>query len=133
MRERQATGTALLLEREVDEMKKRLAEEEGHLREFRAKNSGQLPEQLGINLATIERLNGQLQLARDGLTRALERRTSVAKQLADAEGAAAPSGGPDAGPARLPKLRAELPELRPRFSARYPRAIPARTASADVA
>src|SRR6267142_619352 len=40
MRERQATGTARLLEREVDEMKKRLAEEERQLREFRSRHSG---------------------------------------------------------------------------------------------
>jgi polysaccharide chain length determinant protein (PEP-CTERM system associated) len=122
MRERQAAGTAQLLEREVDEMKKRLAEEERHLREFRIRYSGQLPEQLSINLTTIDRLNGQLQLIRNGLTRALERRTSLAKQLADAEGAAAPSGhgGPDAGAARLLKLRQELRELRTRFTDRYP-------------
>jgi len=132
MRERQATGTALLLEREVDEMKKRLAEEERHLREFRAKNSGQLPEQLGINLATIERINGQLQLARDGLTRALERRTSVAKQLADAEGSAAPSTGPDAGAARLLKLRQELRELRSHYSEKYPDVIRVKTEIAEL-
>src|SRR6266850_686919 len=133
MRERQATGTALLLEREVDEMKKRLAQEERQLHDFRAQHSGQLPEQLSINLATIERLNGQLQLARNSLTMALERRTSVAKQLADAEGVAAPSGGgPDAGVARLLKLRQELRELRSHFSERYPDVIRVRTEIAEL-
>ena len=132
MRERQASGTALLLEREVDEMKKRLAQEERQLHDFRAQHSGQLPEQLSINLATIERLNGQLQLARNSLTMALERRTSVAKQLADAEGAAAPSGGPDAGLARLLKLRQELRELRSHFSERYPDVIRVRTEIAEL-
>src|SRR5438445_4185531 len=132
MRERQATGTALLLEREVDEMKKRLAQEERQLHDFRTQHSGQRPEQLSINLATIERLNGQLQLARNSLTMALERRTSVAKQLADAEGAAAPSGGPDAGLARLLKLRQELRELRSHFSERYPDVIRVRTEIAEL-
>jgi len=132
MRERQATGTALLLEREVDEMKKRLAQEERQLHDFRARHSGQLPEQLSINLATIERLNGQLQLARNSLTMALERRTSVAKQLADAEGAAAPTGGADARVARLLKLRQELRELRSHFSERYPDVIRVRTEIADL-
>jgi polysaccharide chain length determinant protein (PEP-CTERM system associated) len=128
MREQQATGTAQLLAREVEEMKKRLAEDERHLREFRSRHSGQLPEQLSLNLTTIDRLNGQLQLIRNSLSRALEHRTSLARQLADAEGtasAAGPSGAPrglepDAGGARLVKLRQELRALRARFTDRYP-------------
>ncbi len=132
MRERQATGTARLLEREVDEMKKRLAEEERQLREFRSRHSGELPEQLTVNLSTIERLNGQLQLSRDSLMRGLERRASMAKQLAEAEAAVAPSGGPDAGTVRLLKLRQELRELRSTFSDAYPDIIRLKAQIADL-
>jgi len=132
MRERQATGTARLLEREVDEMKKRLAEEERQLREFRSRHSGELPEQLTVNLSTIERLTGQLRLSRDGLTRALERRASMAKQLAETESAAVPSGGPDATAVRLLKLQQELRELRTTFSDRYPDVIRLKAAIADL-
>ena len=68
MRERQATGTALLLEREVDEMKKRLSEEERRLREFRIRHSGQLPPKIRQHLfdagplALILELNVKLAL-----------------------------------------------------------------------
>src|SRR5213593_1540517 len=134
MRERQATGTARLLEREVEEMKKRLAEEEQRLREFRSRHSGELPEQLTVNLSTIERLNGQLQLSRDSLMRGLERRTSIAKQLAETEAAATPSAspGPDAGTARLLKLRQELRTLRSRFTDKYPDIMRLREEIADL-
>src|SRR5215475_9676998 len=62
LRERQATETTEALRGQVDDLEKRLAKQEQRIRDFRARHVGELPQQLAVNLATLERLTTRLQL-----------------------------------------------------------------------
>lgn len=114
-RERQATGTAQFLRLQLEGVQRRLNEQERRVSEFRTRHSGELPEQVAANLASLERLNVQLRLNSDNQLRAGERREALAKQLSEAD-----SVGPDATATRLARLQQELAELRSRFTDKYP-------------
>jgi len=119
LRERQAVNTTQVLHAQLDDVKKRLAAQESRIRDFRAQHTGELPEQVPVNLATLERLSTRLQLNNDANMRALERRTNLMKQLAEVE-ATSTAAAPDTKQAQLAKMKRELRELRARFTERYP-------------
>ena len=133
-RERQAVGTSQFLRVQLEEMKKKLDEQERRVSEFKERYMGELPQQQDANLAILERLNTQLRLNSDSQIRTSEQRAALAKQLAEAEqvertGAAAvtPDGRPDATVAKLEQRIAELTqtlaELQTRFTDKYPNVI----------
>jgi polysaccharide chain length determinant protein (PEP-CTERM system associated) len=130
-RERQAHGTAEFLRVQLGETKNRLDQQEQRVSEFKRRHMGELPEQLAANLATLEGLQAQLRLNADHQTRAIERRQTLASQLAEAEtmllpGAtvvAAPTGQiiqPESPDARLVRLKEDLAALRTQFNEKYP-------------
>lgn len=138
-RERQAVGTAQFLRGQLGEVQKKLDEQERRVSEFRERNIGELPEQQGANLATLERLNAQLRLNSDNQIRIGERRAALVKQLAEAQGYGPPSTplagaipveGPDATIVRITQRIAELnqqvTELRTHFSDKYPDVVRAK-------
>lgn len=115
VRERQAAGTAEFLRGQVGEMQKRLEDQEGRLRDVKARYMGELPEQLDVNRATLDRYASQLRLNNEAQYRARERREAVLRRLMEG-GAVAP----DDPAARLFKLRQELAELQTRYTDKYP-------------
>src|SRR5262245_53774353 len=125
VRERQATGTAEFLKVQLEETKKRLDEQELQVSEFKRRYLGELPQQMETNLATLERLNMQLRLNADTQTRVMERRATLASQLADNDSLrmtvlGAAGVGPEEPQLRLTRLKQQLGELRARFSEKYP-------------
>jgi polysaccharide chain length determinant protein (PEP-CTERM system associated) len=105
---------------QLDEMKARLDEQDRQLSGLRL--GGDLSQQFAVNLSALDRLNSQLRLDMDARIRAMERRSALAKQLAEAD----PRGSgeePDAATARLAKLRRDLAQLRLRYSEKYPDVI----------
>ena len=118
LREQQAAGTAAFLKAQLAETKRRLDEQEARVRVFRSRWVGELPQQLAVNMATLERLHAQLHLASANQLRAVDRRTSVDKELAEATA----HGGtaPETGATKLNKLKQELAEMRRRFTDAYP-------------
>jgi polysaccharide chain length determinant protein (PEP-CTERM system associated) len=125
VRERQATGTAEFLRVQLDQVKEQLDRQEKQVSEFKKRHVGELPQELEVNLATLERLNGQLRLNGDSRTRLLERRDAYMRQMTETGWVT--TGGSTAGPAppdptamRLAKLRQELTELLTRFNEKYP-------------
>jgi protein tyrosine kinase modulator len=132
IRERQASGTAEFLHVQLEEMKKKLDQEERRLGEFKERHVGELPEQMEANLATLQRLNTEMRLNKENQMRVLERleREKLTRQLAEAR-ASVPDGGDGPVPggdaealaARLSRLNQELTELRTRFSEKYPDVI----------
>ena len=119
IRERQAAGTAGFLRGQVEDLARKLEEQEKKVGEFKARNLGQLPEQLDANLQTLEQLTTQLRLNGDALNRANERRSIVERDLAAALGTTVPMG-PDAMAMRLAQLRATLASLQTRYSDKHP-------------
>lgn len=122
LRERQAAGTAEFLKGQLAEMRKKLNEEERRVSEFKMRHTGELPQQVEANLATLERLNAQLRFNNESQIRAMERRDMLARQLAETNvGGHGPE--PDPTAARIAKLNQELVELRTRFTDKYPDVI----------
>src|SRR5437667_4906557 len=121
LRERQASGTAEFLRVQLEEMKKKLDQEEERLGDFKERHVGELPEQMEANLATLQRLNTEMRLNKENQMRALDRmeRMRLTRQLAEAR-ASVPDGGDGPVPggdaealaARLSRLNQELMELR---------------------
>src|SRR6266850_1175657 len=118
LREQQAAGTAAFLKGQLAETKRRLDEQESRVRAFRSRWVGELPQQLGVNMATLERLHAQLHLASANQLRAVDRRTSLEKELAEAN--AHGGAAPETGATKLIKLKQELAEMRRRFTDAYP-------------
>src|SRR5439155_883215 len=97
----------------------RLDEQDVRVRDFRTRHIGELPQQMGVNAATVERLQGQVHLNSANLLRAMDQRSALLKQLAES-GAAGVVGVPDSAATKLAKLKRELVELRTNFSDKYP-------------
>jgi polysaccharide chain length determinant protein (PEP-CTERM system associated) len=144
-REREASGTADFLERQLQDMKARLEQQEQRLSAFKARHIGETPQHIQENLTMLDRLNTQLKLNAERQTRVMERRETLARQIADAESMAylgpEPAGPvsagvtgarPESAAARLHRLRQELAELRTRFSDKYPDVVRLRAEIAEL-
>jgi polysaccharide biosynthesis transport protein len=121
--ERQASSTTRFLKAQLDEMKKRHDEQERKVREFKMRHTGDLPEQMAPNLATLERLNTRLYMNRDNQQRVQERRETLMRQIEDGGRPGLASLSLDSGVSRLARLRGELAELQARYSDKYPEVV----------
>jgi polysaccharide chain length determinant protein (PEP-CTERM system associated) len=119
LRERQAARTVEFLQAQLQDMRKKLDEQEARAGAYTARHAGELPQQMEANLATLERLNTQLQLNSENQIRALERREQLERRRAGLAPAGA-AAGPEDDAARLARLRRELVDLRSRYTSRYP-------------
>jgi succinoglycan biosynthesis transport protein ExoP len=119
MRESQATGTADFLRNQLNELGQKLQDQEKLVSAFKERHIGELPEQMDANLKNLEQLTAQLRLNGDNMARASERKSAVERQLAEALGAAAPSG-PETSAARLAQLRGALASVQTRYSDKHP-------------
>jgi len=125
VREAEASGTAGFLRKELGEVKGRLEDQESRVSAFKRRYIGENPKNMDANLAVLERLTAQLRLNSENQNRALERRETLARQLAGSEGTltVAAAGGlepADPSAVRLARLHQELAELQTRFSDKYP-------------
>ncbi|MGH7766567.1 MAG: hypothetical protein ACREQP_03875 [Candidatus Binatia bacterium] len=85
MREQWATGTTTFLNMELDRLRKDLEREEAEVNLFKAQHLYELPQQLDVNLRTLEQLRNQLQGNTLRLSTIHERKGSLAKQLAESQ------------------------------------------------
>jgi polysaccharide chain length determinant protein (PEP-CTERM system associated) len=67
VREEQSLGTTAFLEAEIQPMRRQLENVEQKIQEFRNMHMGELPEQLGVNLRTLDQLRVQLDKTKDSL------------------------------------------------------------------
>ncbi len=121
-RERQATTTTTFLHEQVEAAKRKVAEQEERVRDFKMKNLGELPEQQSGNLAVLSGLQAQLQSTSASLSHAREQRVyleslyngneSLASSLAGGKAAdGSPNATPDRGPSQIDALQQELTKL----------------------
>jgi len=143
LRENQAQGTSTFLESELEKTKRRLEVQEAKIAEFKRQNMGDLPEQRDTNLRGVEQLQTKLEINMDALDKAETRRLLLQSQMAElrnqqsgsrhsalvALGVA--SAAPDR-PSRLDQLRAQLAELRARYTDRHPDVIRTRAEIAQL-
>jgi len=120
-RERQTSGAVQLLKAQLEEMKTRLAAEEKRLTEYKTQHLRELPEQVKVNLAMLERLNNQLAANRESQNRA----------RADREGSE--SNRLDGPGTQLDRLQKELRELRTRVTDQHPDVVRLKVEIASLA
>ncbi len=143
LRENQAQGTSAFLETEMEKTKSRLEVQEAKIAEFKRQNLGDLPEQRDTNLRGVEQLQTKLEINMDALDKAETRRLLLQSQMAELRNQQGGSrrstlaalgvapAAPDQ-PSRLDQLRAQLAELRARYTDRHPDVIRTRAEIAQL-
>jgi len=114
---RQSSSAADLLKTQMDDVKRKMEAQEQLIREYKARHGGDLPEQLGANLATLERLNSQIERNRDWQQRIIERRDAATRY---AQVIAAPDTPLPPTESLIMRLREDLAQLRMKYSESYP-------------
>ncbi len=131
VREQQAEGTSEFLENQLTLARKNLEEQERKVRDFKLKHVGELPEQAAANIATLGRLQVQLQAETEALNRARQQELFLQAMLASTSRSLAPTVGGEPGPsasvpaqvpdslARLRQQRASAEGVLQQWAARY--------------
>jgi polysaccharide chain length determinant protein (PEP-CTERM system associated) len=83
--QRRAEGTSSFVEAEVEEKHRQLLEMEERLTKFKLQNSGELPTQVGSNMAAVSSLQSQLQQNSISLNQDNSRRIQLERIIADLE------------------------------------------------
>lgn len=127
MRAEEAIHTTQFLRTQLGEAKKQLDRHEAAIRDYTTQYAGELPQQAGVNLATLERLNTQLRLSGEQQIRIIEQREKLVDTLQETGGIArATVGDTDVSPESLGRLREidvqkqKLSQADTQFTARHP-------------
>jgi succinoglycan biosynthesis transport protein ExoP len=132
MRSEEAVRTADFLKQQLAEAKKQVVHHEDNVRAFTARHTGELPQQTGMNLATLSRLNDQLRLNGEQQLHIMEQRERLLEGVAvETQALAAtsatqtvkPTGDPLELQKRLAQLKDELQQLETRSTAKHPDVI----------
>jgi polysaccharide chain length determinant protein (PEP-CTERM system associated) len=130
-REILASGTNQFLQTQLEDARRRLAEHEKKVEEYRRRYSGQLPTQVESNLQVIQNTQLQVQALVESIDRDRDRRLVIERSLADATSDAKPDAAttsgrdaPDADP--LDAARRALATLEARLTPEHPDVINAR-------
>ncbi|PYR75843.1 MAG: hypothetical protein DMF87_19620 [Acidobacteria bacterium] len=137
MRSQSALGTLQFLRQQLAEAKGALDRQDSAITQFTSKYTGQLPQQVGINLATLERMNTQLRLNGEQQLRLIEQREKLAEGLQDPTNIAR-AENPDATPEmlerlkQLDKLKGDLAQLQTKFTSKHPDVVRLQEQIADL-
>ena len=119
LRARQAAQTTLFLEKQLEDLKRLLQEQEHKVEEYRNQYMGELPEQLQSNISTITGLQVRLEALQVSLTDAMNRRLLLQRQLSQIE-SDQPGATLSRRGQRLGELEAQLEELRTLYTGEHP-------------
>ena len=120
IRSREAVGTTQFLKEQLEEAKRALDLQEEKLRAYTSTHVGELPQQVEVNLATLERLNTQLRLSSEQQIRTLEQRQRLTESIPVGTSAARPATGDSATDELLDQKRQDLGQLEARFTSKHP-------------
>jgi polysaccharide biosynthesis transport protein len=126
-REQQTEGTSKFLGDEAETIKKQLMALEARIAAFKQKNLEALPELLGTNLGSMDRIDRDLDQLKDQLRTLREKESYLRAQLASI-----PSEGASQDKMLLKELKAKLVQLRSRASDRHPDVIKAKAEIAEL-
>jgi polysaccharide biosynthesis transport protein len=109
MRSDEAARTTQFLKSQIETTKAQMDRDEQQVKAYTSRHVGELPQQVDVNLATLERLNTQLRINSERQLRTLEQRD----RLFEAPAPVAPPQPPPVSPedARLRALKRELAQL----------------------
>jgi succinoglycan biosynthesis transport protein ExoP len=128
VRQQQSEDTTTFLESQLETARKSLSDQEEKVREFKGQHVGEMPGQLASNLQILSGLQSQLQNEQDSLNAARQQHVylqTLADQYRALQGTSKSSDGTATGglPAldqELDKLKAQLADLRSRYTDRHP-------------
>ncbi|MBF8299782.1 MAG: hypothetical protein HW394_152 [Acidobacteria bacterium] len=127
MRSEEAIRTTQFLRTQLAEAKHQLDRHEAAMRDYTTRYTGELPQQVGVNLATLERLNTQLRLNGEQQIRIIEQRDRLFDGLRDTGVMArVAAGDADVSPESLDRLRKideqkqKLSQAETQFTDRHP-------------
>jgi polysaccharide chain length determinant protein (PEP-CTERM system associated) len=121
IRERHSGQMAGFLKGQLARAAAELDRQQTRVNQFKEQRAGQLPEQLSMNMVTVERLNTQLRLNADAQSRVRERADRIAGTV-PADDAADP----------LAALKSRLSELQTKFTDRHPDVIRTKALIAEM-
>ena len=123
IRSRQVNRTTEVLQKQMEETKRRLDVQEARMQSYLSRHMGRLPQQVDANLLALGRLNGQLQFNAEQQSSLMQRRQELQTQLADLEltAVSASANAASADPElKLAAAKRELADLQSRFNDNYP-------------
>jgi succinoglycan biosynthesis transport protein ExoP len=130
IRSQEATRATGFLRAQLDATRKELDNHEASMRAYTSSHPGELPQQVEVNLAALERLNTQLRLTGEREIKLLEDREKLTDGLAVttdyATGASTLVGDPPVNE-RLERMKRDLKMLEGQFTSRHPDVIRMKT------
>jgi len=130
IRSQEATRATGFLRAQLDATRKELDSHEAAMRAYTSSHPGELPEQVEVNLAALERLNTQLRLTGEREIKLLEDREKLTDGLAVttdyATGTSTFVGDPPVNE-RLERMKRDLKMLEGQFTSRHPDVIRMKT------
>lgn len=130
IRSQEATRATTFLRAQLDETRQELDRHEAAMRAYTSAHPGELPQQVEVNLAALERLNTQLRLTGEREIKLLEDREKLADGLTVTTDVA--TGNPVLVPnapvnERLEKMKRDLQMLEGQFTSRHPDVVRLKT------
>jgi polysaccharide chain length determinant protein (PEP-CTERM system associated) len=119
MRSGEAVKTTEFLKSQLDEAKRQLDVQEGRLRAYTQAHNGELPQQVDMNLATLERLNTQLRLISEQQIRTLEQRQRLQETIPNS-GLTRLSASDSPSADLLEQKKTALGQLETQFTSKHP-------------
>ncbi len=117
-----ATRTTEFLRAQLDATRKQLDQHEKEMRAYTSSHPGELPQQVDVNLAALERLNTQLRLNGERQLKLLEDREKLTDGLTITQDAVTGerTAVADPGPDRIEEMKHRLQLLEGQYNSRYP-------------
>jgi len=119
-REREASSTSEFLEKELEDVKTKLDQEESAIAAFKREHMRELPEQREANMRQFESLQARLKSNAESITRTKDRRLTLESQLAEL-----PAGIGDMNQAALllDQARTKLQQLLTQYTEQHPEVV----------
>lgn len=142
MRSDEAVRTTQFLRQQLNEARGHLSQQEQAMRAYTARYIGEMPQQVGVNLATLERLNAELRMNADRQISTIEQREKlldglvVTGAIARSDGAATTadmlSNDVIERMKQIEQMKQELVNLEARFTSRHPDVVVLRERIANL-
>jgi len=120
IRSGEAVQTTQFLKSQLNEAKRQLDVQEGRMRAYTTAHNGELPQQVDMNLATLERLNTQLRLISEQQIRTLEQRQRLFESIPSASASTRMTASDSSTADLLAEKKQALGELEVRVTGKHP-------------